>query len=355
VENFLSALVSTRNASASTQNQALAALVFLYRHVVSRPIDTPIKALRAKKYRHIPSVLSVDEVRSLLLCMTGIPRLMAELTYGSGMRVSEVSRLRVQDLDFANNRIVVRDGKGHKDRFTLLPVSLVGQLQRQLIRVKRLHVSDLTRGHGASVLPWAYAKRTSVASKEFAWQFVFPSDSLFHDERTGLSGRWHVHRSALQKAIRAAVRHAGLNKRASIHTLRHCFATHLLQAGCDVRQIQSLLGHSRIDTTMVYAHIVDAYQLKVASPLDRFGVFSRRDLTIHSSRTRFAGRLVSGENGCQQQTGSVSLAGLRRRAYRRRRRRRPVPLPSRCGSTVFIDWRPCSMWRPTASRRHRAS
>lgn len=269
VEAFLSALVSIRHASSSTQNQALSALLFLYKHVIGHPIDTPIKALRAKKYEHIPSVLSVEEVRSLLDCMAGVPKLMAELTYGSGMRVSETSGLRVQDLDFANKRIVVRDGKGRKDRFTLMPVSLLDQLQAHLIKVKRLHVSDLAKGYGASVLPWAYAKRMSTASKDFAWQFVFPSKVLFHDNRTGLSGRWHVNRSTLQDAVRVAARRAGLQKRASIHTLRHCFATHLLQTGCDVRKIQTLLGHSHINTTMVYAHIVDAYQLGVTSPLDR--------------------------------------------------------------------------------------
>lgn len=270
VEAFLSTLVSRRHASASTQNQALAALTFLYRHVISRPLDAPVKALKAKQYKPVPSVLSVGEVRKLLDCMTGIPKLMAELTYGSGMRVSETSGLRVQDLDFAHRRIVVRDGKGRKDRFTLLPVSLLEQLQSHLVKVKRLHVSDLAKGYGASVLPWSYAKRMSAASKDFAWQFVFPSRSLFHDEKSGVSGRWHVHRSTLQKAVRDAARAAGLQRRASIHTLRHCFATHLLQAGADVRQIQTLLGHSDINTTMIYAHIVDAYKLAVVSPLDRF-------------------------------------------------------------------------------------
>lgn len=272
IEAFLSALVSSRRVSASTQNQALSALLFLYRHVIGRSIDTPIKALRAKKYSHIPSVLSADEVRQLLGCLTGVLRLMAQLTYGSGMRVSEVVGLRVQDLDFANKRIVVRDGKGRKDRFTLLPTSLIEPLRSHLLKVKRLHVDDLAKGYGASVLPWAHAKRMSTCSKDFIWQFVFPSSSLFHDERTGLSGRWHVHSTTLQRAVRLAAHRAKLQKRASIHTLRHCFATHLLQAGCDVRQIQVLLGHSRINTTMIYAHIVDAYRLAVASPLDSCGM-----------------------------------------------------------------------------------
>lgn len=269
VEAFLSALVSHGHASASTQNQALSALLFLYKHVLEQPIDAPIKSLRAKKYAHVPSVLSVDEVRQLLGCMTGIPRLMAELTYGSGMRVSETLGLRVQDLDFAHKRIVVRDGKGRKDRLTLLPVDLIEPLQSQFFRVKKLHINDLAKGYGASVLPWSYAKRMANSSKDFIWQFVFPSNALFHDKRTGLDGRWHLHISTLQKAVQLAAKQAGLYKRASVHTLRHSFATHLLQSGCDVRQIQALLGHSHINTTMIYAHIVDAYQLAVVSPLDR--------------------------------------------------------------------------------------
>jgi site-specific recombinase XerD len=193
---------------------------------------------------------------------------MAELTYGSGMRVSETLGIRVQDLDFAHRRIVVRDGKGRKDRFTLLPVDLIEPLQSQLIRVRKLHINDLAKGYGASVLPWSYAKRMANSSKDFIWQFVFPSNALFPDKRTGLDGRWHLHISTLQKAVQLAARKAGLYKRASVHTLRHSFATHLLQGGCDVRQIQALLGHSHINTTMVYAHIVDAYQLAVVSPLD---------------------------------------------------------------------------------------
>lgn len=272
VEAFLSSLVAHGHASASTQNQALSALLFLYKHVLEQPIDAPIKSLRAKNYRHVPSVLSVDEVRKLLGCMTGITRLMAELTYGSGMRVSETLGLRVQDLDFAHKRVVVRDGKGRKDRITLLPVNLMEPLERQLVEVRTLHSNDLAKGYGASVLPWSYARRMATSSREFIWQFVFPSNALFHDSRTGLEGRWHMHISTLQKAVQRAARQAGLHKRASIHTLRHSFATHLLQGGCDVRQIQSLLGHSHVNTTMIYAHIVDAYQLSVVSPLDRLSM-----------------------------------------------------------------------------------
>lgn len=268
IEAFLSHLAAHQNASASTQNQALSALLFLYKFVLDQPIDAPVKAIRAKRYDYIPTVLSVDEVQRLLSAMSGTLRLMAELTYGAGMRVSETHGLRVQDLDFASKRILVRDGKGRKDRFTLLPESLLEPLQKHLLKVKALHVKDLACGHGASVMPRAYAKRMPHASKEFIWQFVFPSSSLFNDTTTGLSGRWHVHVSTLQKSVQRAAKKADIRKRVSVHALRHSFATHLLQNGCDIRQIQLLLGHTHINTTMVYAHIVDAHQLAVVSPLD---------------------------------------------------------------------------------------
>lgn len=269
VEEFLSNLAVRESASASTQNQALSALLFLYKHVLDQPIDSPVKALRAKRYDYIPAVLTIDEVQGLFSSLSGIPRLMAELTYGSGLRISETHNLRIQDICFSDRRILVRDGKGRKDRFTILPDKLVAPLQRHLIKVKELHVSDMARGYGASVMPRAYAKRMPHASKDFIWQFVFPSSSLFHDRTTGLSGRWYVHKSTLQKAIQQAARAADIRKRVSAHALRHSFATHLLQGGCDVRRIQTLLGHTHINTTMVYAHIVDGQQLAVISPLDR--------------------------------------------------------------------------------------
>lgn len=269
IEAFLSHLASNQNASASTQNQALSALLFLYKNVLDKPIDALVKATRAKRYDYIPTVLSVDEVQRLLDSMSGTLRLMAGLTYGAGLRVSETHSLRVQDLDFTAKRILVRDGKGRKDRFTLLPQSLIEPLQKHLIKVKLLHVDDLARGYGASVMPRAYAARMPHASKEFIWQFVFPSGSLFHDATTGLSGRWHVNKSTLQKAIQRAAKKAEIRKRVSAHALRHSFATHLLKNGCDIRQIQLLLGHTHINTTMIYAHIMDAHQLAVISPLDK--------------------------------------------------------------------------------------
>lgn len=268
VEAFLSNLATQKNASASSQNQALCALQFLYKHVLAQPFESPIDALRAKKYNYIPTVLTVDEIHKLFAGLSGTLRLMAELTYGSGMRVSETHNLRVQDIDFSGKLILVRDGKGRKDRFTVLPEKLIVPLQNHLLKVKKLHVRDLATGYGASVMPRAYAKRMSHASKDFIWQFVFPSGSLFHDKSTGLSGRWHVHISTLQKAVQRAARVADIRKRVSVHALRHSFATHLLQGGCDIRRIQALLGHSHINTTMVYAHIVDGQQLAVISPLD---------------------------------------------------------------------------------------
>ena len=268
VEAFLSHLVTRENASASTQNQALSALRFLYKHVLDQPLESSTKALRAKQYHYIPTVLTVEEIGKLFDALSGTLRLMAELTYGSGMRVSETHSLRVQDIDFSNRCILVRDGKGRKDRFTLLPGTLIAPLQRHLLKVKELHVKDLASGYGASVMPRSYAKRMPHARKDFIWQFVFPSSSLFHDEGTGLKGRWHVHKSTLQKAIQRAARVADIRKRVSAHSLRHSFATHLLQDGCDIRRIQVLLGHTHVNTTMIYAHIIDGQQLAVTSPLD---------------------------------------------------------------------------------------
>lgn len=268
IEDFLTNLAVHEKSSASTQNQALAALQFLYKHVLDKPLESDVNALRAKKYEYIPTVLTIDEVKKLFSSLSGTQLLMAELTYGSGMRVSETHNLRVQDIDFHNRRILVRDGKGRKDRSTVLPEKLVAPLQSQLLKIKHIHVNDIASGYGASVMPRAYAKRMSNASKDFIWQFVFPSSSLFHDKNTGISGRWHVNVSTLQKAIQRAAIAADIRKRVTVHTLRHSFATHLLQSGCDLRSIQKLLGHAHINTTMIYVHILDGQQLTVISPLD---------------------------------------------------------------------------------------
>lgn len=268
VETFLSNLVSREQVSAATQNQALCALLFLYRHVLDKPLEG-IKAFKSKHTQQIPTVLTVAEVQRLFGHMSGTMRLMAELVYGSGMRISETHGLRIQDIHFSTKCILVHDGKGRKDRFTLLPERLVKPLHRHLLKLKALHIDDLTAGYGASVMPRAYAKRMPRARKDFIWQFVFPSRARFHDKATGVSGRWHIHTSTLQKSVQRAAQAAGLRKRVTVHTRRHSFATHLLQDGCDIRKIQALLGHAHINTTMIYVHIMDAQQLAVVSPLDR--------------------------------------------------------------------------------------
>lgn len=242
---------------------------FLYQEVLGRPLDTSIEAIRAKRRQYVPTVLSVEEMSELLLHLSGTTRLMAELAYGSGLRLSELLSLRVMNIDFRARRIHVRDGKGRVDRLTLLPERLVENLHIHFERVRQLHEADVEDGYGRAVLPLAYANRRSNASKEFRWQFAFPSAQLFHDPETGISGRWHVHPDTFQRAIRQAADACGFRKRVTAHALRHSFATHLLQGGVDVRTIQKLLGHKDVSTTMIYTHIVDNLELSVVSPLDR--------------------------------------------------------------------------------------
>lgn len=271
VESFLTHLARNESVSASAQNQALAAILFLYRQVLDQPLEEAINAARAKQHAYIPTVLAPEEIRSLLDCMKGTLRLMAELTYGSGMRLQEVHSLRVQHLDFAARRIHVFNGKGRRDRITLLPASLIPQLNSHLLRVKALHGEDLRKGLGKSVYPAAYARRTTRATTDFGWQFVFPSRKLFRDHKTGVSGRWHSNPSALQRAVKRAAEAAGIRRRVTVHCLRHSFATHLLKSGIDIRVIQSLLGHRDLATTMIYAHIADSHRLTTTSPLDLLG------------------------------------------------------------------------------------
>lgn len=269
IQDYLTFLAVSKKVSPSAQNQAIYALLFLYERVLQTPIRERLNSFKAKPYDHVRTCLSVDEVARLLGKLSGVPQLMAQLTYGAGLRVSEVHRLRVQDLDFETGQIQVRDGKGRKDRTTLLPRALYSPLRSQLLNVKSIHVDDLSKGLGASVMPRAYALRMPNASKDFRWQFVFPSPNIFHDERTGISGRWHINVKVLQRAVGQAGIAARISKRTNLHTLRHSFATHLLQSGCDVRTIQSLLGHSDLNTTMIYTHLVDSQRRKTVSPFDR--------------------------------------------------------------------------------------
>jgi integron integrase len=270
IETFLTDLAVEKQVAASTQNQALAALLFLYQHVLE--IELPrLHALRAKSPERLPVVLSVAEVRTLLAGLDGIDLLMAELLYGSGLRVLECCRLRVKDVDFARKQIVVREGKGDKDRAVPLPARLGERLRQQVSAVAKLHARDVAAGHGRVWLPTALARKFPNADREPGWQYLFPSSRLSTDERAGdgIVRRHHRHESLLQKRVKAATRAAGLVKRVSCHTLRHSFATHLLEAGHDIRTVQELLGHQDVSTTMIYTHVLERGACGVQSPLDR--------------------------------------------------------------------------------------
>jgi len=268
IEAFLSHLAAQEHVAASTQNQALQALLFLYREVLGREIAEPIQALRARKPKRLPTVLSRQEVQALLSHLFGVHLLLAQLLYGSGLRLMEALRLRVKDLDFAYHTITVRDGKGEKDRITLLPLTLVEPLRKHLEETRRLHQQDLAQGYGAVYLPDALARKYPNAEREWGWQWVFPSPRFSADPRAGVIRRHHLDPTSLQRAIREAARAAGLSRPVSPHTLRHSFATHLLEAGYDIRTVQELLGHKDVRTTMIYTHVLQRGALAVRSPLD---------------------------------------------------------------------------------------
>lgn len=268
IEAFLTYLAVEGNVAASTQNQALNAIVFLYKTVLNMPFDFPLQSVRAKRPKRLPTVLSKKEALLILSCMTGTNQLMAKLFYGSGLRVSECVRLRVKDLDFTLRQLIIRDGKGGKDRVTVLPQSLIPVLELHLLRTKRLHEEDLTNGFGLVYLPHALERKYPHANREWIWQYVFPSPRISHDPRSGVLRRHHINSSTLQKAVRSAARMAEVNKRVTCHTFRHSFATHLLENGYDIRTVQELLGHKNVKTTMIYTHVLNRGGLAVRSPLD---------------------------------------------------------------------------------------
>jgi integron integrase len=268
IEEFLSHLAVRRKVAASTQNQALNALVFLYRHVLKAPFPDLEEVVRAKKPGRLPVVLTRDEVGRVLDLLDGTHSLVAGLLYGAGLRLLEALRLRVKDLDFAQNQVVVRDGKGQKDRITVQPAKMRSDLQLHLRTVKLLHEGDLRAGFGAVYLPGALAIKYPSAPRSWGWQYVFPAPARSVDPRTGTVRRHHLHESAVQKAVYRAVRAAGIDKPASCHTLRHSFATHLLEDGYDIRTVQELLGHSDVRTTMIYTHVLNRGGRGVRSPLD---------------------------------------------------------------------------------------
>ncbi|HUT16358.1 MAG TPA: integron integrase [Anaerolineae bacterium] len=267
VEAFLTHLAVKENVAASTQNQALSALLFLYREVLHRDLG-PVDALRAKRPKRLPTVLTKDETLRLIGCLSGTHQLMAKLIYGSGVRLMECLRLRVKDLEFDRRALIIRDGKGAQDRVTVLPDSLIPLLKEHLQRVKALHEQDLAQGYGAVYLPDALARKYPNADREWGWQYVFPASSLSQDPRSGITRRHHLHESSLQKAVKEAARLAGIVKPVGPHTLRHCFATHLLESHYDIRTVQELLGHKDVKTTMIYTHVLNRGGLAVRSPLD---------------------------------------------------------------------------------------
>jgi len=265
---FLSVLAERRRVSASTQNQARSALVFFYRHGLGTPLPMLQGITPASRPQRIPVVLSQAEVAAVLRHLRGAKQLVAMLLYGSGLRLLEALMLRVKDLDFARAQIVVRRGKGDKDRVTVLPEALRARLQEHLGRVRRLHERDLARGAGHVALPGAYGRKHPSASRAWEWQWVFPATTIYRDGVTGERRRHHLHETAVQKAMREAVLRAGTGKRATCHTLRHSFATHLLEGGTDIRTLQELLGHSDLETTMIYTHVLQRGAGAVRSPLE---------------------------------------------------------------------------------------
>ena len=268
VSQFLTDLAINGRVAAATQNQALNALLFLYKEVLQRELEFIGGTLRVKRPPKVPSVLSPNEVKAVLAQLHGQYRLMGLLLYGSGLRLLECLRLRVKDVDLHYLHIAVRDPKGGRERKTMLPVSLAAPLREHLAKVKAQHQRDLAEGFGSVYLPGALERKIPSASREWAWQYIFPAERRSIDPRTGTDRRHHVHEKNLQNAVKTAVRKAGISKRASCHTLRHSFATHLLENGYDIRTVQELLGHKDVSTTMIYTHVLNRPGIGVKSPLD---------------------------------------------------------------------------------------
>ncbi len=263
-KDFLSHLALKQKVSASTQNQAFNAILFLFRHVLAKETGDLKDTVRAKRGQKLPVVFSVEEVKALFAQMSGLTKLITELLYGSGMRLMEVARLRVKDIDFDAKTVFVRSGKGDKDRATVLPAAVIDRLKEHLARVKALHDKDLAAGYGEVFMPDALGRKCPNAGKQWAWQYVFPSSKLSVDPRSGKIARHHITDTAIQNAVREAVGKANIVKHGSVHTLRHSFATHLLQSGVNIREVQSLLGHKNLETTHVLRNMSNAPK----SPLD---------------------------------------------------------------------------------------
>ncbi|MEW6440440.1 MAG: integron integrase [bacterium] len=269
LEGFLSFLAVRKKVAASTQNQAMHAILFLYRQVLHIELDWLDSVVHAKRPKRLPVVLTRDEIRRILAHLAGPKWLIAVLLYGAGLRVLECLRLRVKDIDFGYAQITVREGKGNKDRVTLLPAAARATLQEHLVFVKHQHQADLQSGGGRVKLPGALARKYPNADREWAWQWVFPATRRYTDTGTGLTYRHHLHETVIQRALKSASRAAGIAKRITCHTLRHSFATHLLEDGYDIRTVQELLGHRDVSTTMIYTHVLNRGGHGVRSPADR--------------------------------------------------------------------------------------
>lgn len=268
IERYLTHLAVSGRVSASTQNQAKSALLFLYKEVLALALPWMDNIQSAKRSQRLPVVLTRDEVQRMLAHTQATTGLILRLVYGTGLRIMECLRLRVKDIDFARSEIVVREGKGSKDRITMLPQSLNAALQEHLQRVRLLHAADLKAGHGDVFMPFALERKYPNAAREWRWQYVFPSARMSIDPRSGRHGRHHADEQAIQRSMRQALRKADIDKHATPHTLRHSFATHLLESGYDIRTVQELLGHKDVSTTMIYTHVLNKGGRGVVSPLD---------------------------------------------------------------------------------------
>jgi len=269
INKYITCLAVNKKVSSSTQKQALCAIVFLYKNVLKKDIKDLGQLVWAKKSKKIPVVFSKEEVRAILEKMNGTYRLMAMLLYGSGLRLTECLRLRVKDIDFDYNQITIRDSKGNKDRTVPLPQIIKKDLRKQIEKVRKIHIKDLENGFGSVEMPYALARKYPKAEYSLGGQFVFPAHRISKDPRTGIQRRHHLYETVLQKAVKNAIKKAGITKHAGCHTLRHSFATHLLEDGYDIRTVQELLGHKHVETTMIYTHVLNHGASAVQSPADR--------------------------------------------------------------------------------------
>ena len=269
INEFVTSLANQKTVAASTQNQAISAILFLYRNVLQIPVDEiAILPIRPTRPKRVPTVLSREEAKQVISKMDGAYKLQTQIMYGSGLRLMEVMRLRVKDLDFANRQIIVRDGKGENDRLTMFPDILLEPLRLHLKQVKAQHELDLAIGYGTVYLPYALERKYPNASREFAWQYVFPAPVLSTDPVSGVKQRHHLNEANLQRAVKQAARSLKMDKPVTPHAFRHSFATHLLQSGYDIRTVQELLGHKDVKTTMIYTHVLNRGGMVVRSPLD---------------------------------------------------------------------------------------